>query len=98
MISEENKILYKKAVEKFGISGQMLMAIQEMSELTKELTNHILCRFDRLEDLPAEIADVEIMLEQLKIMFLLESVVEMKKDNTRFVAVMYSILDLEPVA
>lgn len=56
------------AVKKFGGLNQCVIAIEEMSELTKEI-----CKFYRggynFDALAEEIADVTIMLEQLRIIF-----------------------------
>lgn len=57
--------IYKKAIGKYGVAAQLDMVIEEMSELTKEI-----CKIKRGKgnymNLVEEIADVEIMLEQLK--------------------------------
>lgn len=56
------------ALETFGKSSQMQVAIEEMSELTKEL-----CKNGRGQEntthIAEEIADVEIMLRQMKMLF-----------------------------
>ena len=48
----------------YGIDSQSMIAIEEMSELTKEL-----CKdnrgYDRYKDIVEEFADVSIMVEQL---------------------------------
>ena len=44
---------------------QSIQAIEEMSELIKELTKNINRGKDNREEIKSEIADVEIMLEQL---------------------------------
>lgn len=57
-----------QAIRKWGYDMQQAVAIEEMSELTKEL-----CKYKRgaqnFNQIAEEIADVEIMMEQLKIMF-----------------------------
>ena len=59
-----------KAIETYGVNAQIDMAIEEMAELTKAL-----CKFKRfacvemIRDIQEEMADVQIMLDQLKIMF-----------------------------
>lgn len=58
-------------IDKCGEDAQARMAIEEMSELTKEICKHFRGN-DNLEHIAEEIADVEIMLDQLKIMFGLE--------------------------
>ena len=59
-----------KAIETYGYDTQLNMAIEEMAELTKAI-----CKLKRGGDLKQnnnsvkeEIADVQIMLDQLKIM------------------------------
>jgi len=64
--------LYKQALSTWGIGSQLMMAIEEMSELTKEI-----CKYERFqekehnyrENIKEEIADVLIMIEQLKYIF-----------------------------
>lgn len=60
--------IYAQAAETFGRDNQITVAIEELSELTKEL-----CKLKRLKgrlsDLAEEVADVTIMLEQLRILF-----------------------------
>jgi NTP pyrophosphatase (non-canonical NTP hydrolase) len=64
--------LYKEALSTWGVSSQLMMAIEEMSELTKEI-----CKYKRFqekehnyrESIKEEIADVLIMIEQLKYIF-----------------------------
>ena len=59
--------LYVKAIEKWGIKPQMMMAIEEMSELIKEITKWFRYegRVDR-QNIIQEVADVRIMLEQIE--------------------------------
>ena len=52
----------------YGKDSQVLIAIEEMSELTKELCKYFR-RYDRKNEIIEEIADAEIMLEQLKCLF-----------------------------
>lgn len=58
--------IYEKAINTYGENAQLDMVIEEMSELTKEI-----CKKKRgkhnSEEIIEEIADVEIMIEQLKI-------------------------------
>ena len=57
-----------RAINKYGPTMQKTVAIEEMSELTKEIVKDIRdmpCRLAIAE----EIADVEIMLEQLKMIY-----------------------------
>jgi len=64
---EERIETYRDALTVWGLKAQTLMAIEEMAELTKAI-----CKMDRggsKEDLIDEIADVTIMLEQLRLFF-----------------------------
>lgn len=68
--------IYQKALDKFGIGSQTLMLAEECSELVKAASKA--CRyFSKLEpgdstaftlvqNITEEIADVEIMMEQIK--------------------------------
>lgn len=69
----ERKVVYEHAIDKYGIKPQMLMVIEEMSELTKAI-----CKFFRvpgylepdegvIDAIAEETADVTIMLEQLRL-------------------------------
>jgi NTP pyrophosphatase (non-canonical NTP hydrolase) len=76
----ENQIL-SLAIRLFGQQKQRIVAIEEMSELQKAL-----CKFERkqtnenINSIAEEIADVEIMIKQLKIMFGIDDQVEEIKD------------------
>lgn len=73
-VSEEE--LYKAAVQKFGERAQILVTIEEMSELTKALLKYIRHEDfnqgdydDIVESIAEERADVSIMLNQLTVIF-----------------------------
>lgn len=63
-----NDELYQKAMELWGIHSQIIKMIEEMSELTTELCYEL---YDKgsIEAIMEELADVEIMLEQMKVAF-----------------------------
>lgn len=65
---EDRKTVYQAALRKWGVDLQTMMAVEEMSELTKEI-----CKIKRgkidLDALADEIADVTIMLEQLRMIY-----------------------------
>lgn len=67
MKAEEIDILVK-AIEAFGTTAQIDMAIEECSELINAL-----CKYRRgrigMEEVITEIADVQIMTKQLSLMF-----------------------------
>ena len=68
MNKEYREIIYRKAFDRFGKVNQITVAIEELSELQKELCK-VLRGNMNIENVLEEIADVEIMIEQLRIMF-----------------------------
>ena len=60
-----NNVL-KRALNTWGEEAQMLMVVEEMSELIKEILKNINRKKDNVAEIVEETADVEIMLEQLK--------------------------------
>ena len=63
----EEKELYKELLL-LNSSAQMIVAIEELSELQKELTKALRNKIDRVAILE-EYVDVTIMLEQIKILY-----------------------------
>lgn len=59
---------YKQAISVYGEKAQKLMAIEEMSELTKEICKDFRGKLDR-EHLIEEIIDVIITIDQLMMMY-----------------------------
>ena len=72
---EERKQVYDAALGKFGCKMQATVAIEEMSEVIKEITKALRGELNR-EHLAEEIADATIMLEQLRQMFNINDSVE----------------------
>lgn len=68
LTTEADKDLYSRAVSTFGETSRLILAIEEMSELIKELSKYTRGR-ENIGSICEEMADVEIMLEQLKIVF-----------------------------
>ena len=64
-----SKELCQKAIDAWGTDAQLLMVLEEMSELQKEILKHINRGKDNLDEIIDDTADVEIMLEQLKYIF-----------------------------
>ena len=60
--------ILQQAIETFGEHAQEQMLLEEMSELQKEICKHWRGR-DNREAIAEEIADVEIMLDQMKLIF-----------------------------
>jgi len=72
------KEIYRQAIDKWGAEGQITMVFEEMAELQKELCKSLRGKENRIE-IAEEMADVEIMLEQMKILFGIEEGVERHK-------------------
>lgn len=70
--------IYREALNKWGAEAQTLMVFEEMSELQKELCKHARGKNNR-EAIAEEIADVQIMLEQMMILHDCEDLVEVQK-------------------
>lgn len=74
MTTEERRALLDRAITAYGAPAQMDMAVEEMAELTKAL-----CKIKRAQagcevtaaigNVVEEMADVQIMLDQLRIIF-----------------------------
>jgi len=74
----DTKELYQKALDLWGKDLQLNMVFEELGELITELSRMIRGR-NKSSDLAEEIADVEIMLDQLKFIYNLEeSVFDLK--------------------
>lgn len=72
--SEERAVL-TAAITKWGDLAQVMMVFEEMSELQKELCKNWRGK-DNIEEIADELADVEIMLKQLKMIFNIEDKVQ----------------------
>jgi hypothetical protein len=55
-------------IDKNGVKYQMGVCIEELAELTKELTKHLRDKGSEMHTLE-EVADVEVCLAQVKLMF-----------------------------
>lgn len=71
--------ILKKAIETYGVEAQLRMAFEEMAELTQAICKS-LRGVDNLNNVVEEIADVEIMLAQIKMIYDIEQwEIDMKK-------------------
>ena len=79
---ERNKI-YEALMKKFGSEAQLIVAIEELSELQKEICKYLRNKEQLylVKGLVEEIADVEIMLEQIKFLLRLDWSIEEMKDQ-----------------
>lgn len=75
MIASE---IYKKLREQNGDSYQLVVAIEELSELAKEITK-CLRNKGNIDHLAEEVADVEIVVDQVKQIFNVQEKVELKR-------------------
>ena len=76
----------KRALETWGEEAQMLMVVEEMSELMKEILKNINRKKNNVAEIIEETADVEIMLEQLKENYkIAEKVEAYKKDKIKVI-------------
>ena len=74
MTTEERRALLDRAITAYGAPAQMDMAVEEMAELTKALckVKRVSCAAEAkavLENVVEEMADVQIMLDQIRIIF-----------------------------
>lgn len=72
----------REAAERYGIRNQSIIAIEEMSELQKELTKLLRGECEnRIDHISEEMADVYIMLEQLEILLNNRAMIDEWKDK-----------------
>ena len=64
-MNQYDSVICKKAVETFGADLQQMVAIEEIGELLQAISKRARGK-DNRDNLAEGIADVEIMLEQLK--------------------------------
>lgn len=74
MRTEQELKTLKRAILVYGVRSQVAMAHEEMAELAKALCKHYRTnaldeRISTYQNILEEIADVQIMLDQLRIMF-----------------------------
>ena len=67
-MTEEEYEVYSQALNKWGAESQIMMLFEEMAEL-----QNAICKYSRkrnnIYDVATEIADVQIMAEQMSILF-----------------------------
>lgn len=71
---KNKKTIYKQTWEQYGAEKQIIVAMEECAELTKELSK-LLRNKNNLMSVAEEMADVEIMIEQIKQHFAVSAVV-----------------------
>lgn len=60
-----DKAILLRAIELYGIKNQAAQLMGEMGELAAAVTQHFFQSRDRKKEIAEEIADVQIMLEQM---------------------------------
>lgn len=83
-IDLDREKVYMKALETYGAEAQITMLFEEMAELQKEFCKYLRekytsYRIDHVASIAEEVADVEIMLKQMKLLFKIEEAVERYK-------------------
>ena len=81
-MTEEEKLLYEQSIKKWGESSQVNMAYEEMGELISALNKFSRGRVG-IDEVITEIADVQIMVEQLSVMFGISAVSSEKERKLR---------------
>lgn len=66
---KEKKKIYNDSIRVFGEQKQLLIIIEEISELTQAITKHLRGNPGLVQNLKEEIVDVHNMVEQLRFMF-----------------------------
>lgn len=79
MDTEEKKKLYVVELARSGADNRKIMLLEEMAELSNEIAKSFRDR-TTLYKIVDEIADVRIMLEQVEMLYSIESEVEVQKE------------------
>lgn len=74
---QETMETIRAAIQTFGEENQTVVAIEELSELQKELCKRLRGSCDNVESIAEEVADVEIVLAQLCEMLGIDDLVTM---------------------
>jgi len=77
-MTEEERAVFQKALDTWGGDAQILCLLEEMAELQDALCKHKRGR-RTTDDIAEEIADVEIMLNQMKLYFRVEEEVKAQR-------------------
>ena len=77
---EERTLAYNTALLIYGKSNQLVVALEELSEVQKEICKAMRDQTD-LDHLAEEIADATIMLEQVRLVYGLNDLVCRKMDE-----------------
>ncbi|MBO7733438.1 MAG: hypothetical protein J6S67_12815 [Methanobrevibacter sp.] len=78
-MNTQQKIVCHKIADNYGLGSQLPIAIEEMSELTKEICKYIRGNDNEI-DIAEEVADVKIMIEQIVYLFGIDDKVNKQVD------------------
>lgn len=78
LCKDEQIVICKKAIDVFGAATQQVVAMEECGELIQAISKSIRGKEHNVEE---EIADVEIMLQQLKMIFDRDKVEKIKQQK-----------------
>lgn len=67
-MTDDEKMIFRNAIQVFGRTAQCVVAIEELAELQKALTKFLRGKIDS-ENLAEEMADTGIMLDQITLIF-----------------------------
>ncbi|OUP70708.1 hypothetical protein B5F10_02135 [Anaerotruncus colihominis] len=76
-MDSKTKLIFEQAIRTYGKESQMKMVLEEVAELQKEICKLWRGR-DNVQAIAEEVADVEIMLDQLKL------ILDIEEDVQRF--------------
>ena len=78
--SDQEILICKRAIDTFGVEIQLVVAMEECGELIQAISKALRCKTHNVEE---EIADVEIMCKQLRIIYNSQKVDEIKQDKLK---------------
>lgn len=79
MLRTDELEILQRAVDTYGEDAQLKMVLEEMSELQKEICKQWRGK-DNAGNVAEELADLEIMLDQVRLMFGFDNEVEQYRD------------------
>ena len=71
-MTEKDRKILEKAIRVWGRTPQLLMVLEEMSELQKEILKNLNRGKNNIKELIEETVDVEITLAQMKMIYGIE--------------------------
>ena len=79
LTAEERDQIFKTAKEKNGDAVQILKAVEELNECAAKLAKYLAGEIKHMDEVYTELADAEIMLEQMRYYFNPEYIDEEKE-------------------